>query len=226
MPTTTKHPVHHHLPHRTRIKLPKNHRSPGNLKMLEDKVKKIPGVTNVAVNHKTGSVLVHHEERADMLPAVHSAIEEVAGEIFETLLEIEGVHIPGLPLLAHLFGRGMGVLNEQFSGATKNVIDLKTVVPMGFLTAALIRARSSPGWWAEVPAWALFYYAYDSYLKFHPMIPAAVSEAAAQQTEILHSTEVEEFAPDSEHDLNSPQGSGSSNHSSSPNKSSRTKGGA
>lgn len=178
------HAIKHHLPHRTRIKLPDGHRNAATLKLVEDSVKNLPGVKSVDVNHRTGSLLIHHDERSDILPAVNTAVEEVAGEIFEALLEMEGVAIPGLPILAHLLGKGLGSINTSFSDVTRNLVDLKVVLPAGFLAAALYRARQSPGWWMEVPAWALFYYAYDSYLKFHPMLPAAVSEAAAERTEV------------------------------------------
>jgi copper chaperone CopZ len=154
------------------------------MKRVEDSVKNLPGVKGVDINHRTGSVLVHHEAREDMLPAVSTAVDGVAGEIFETLLELEGVEIPGLSIIAHLLGTNMSNLNNTMASATKNIVDLKTVLPMGFLVAGFHVARQNPGWWAEIPAWALFYYAYDSYLKFHPMIPTAVTEAAAEQTEV------------------------------------------
>ena len=158
----------HHLPHRTRYRVGKKHRNETSVKRIRDSVMAVPGVKSVEVNDRTGSVLVHHEERSGMLDALSAALGGVGEDIFEELIEtsIEEI-VPGGSIIAHLIKQRVGSVNASVAGLTNNVVDLKMLLPMGFLTAGIIQASRNRNWFAQVPAWVLFYYAYDSYLKFH-----------------------------------------------------------
>ncbi len=50
---------------------------------------------------------------------------------------------------------------------TNNYLDLKTLLPVAFLVGGIYQASKTRAWWNQVPAWVLFYYAFDSYVKFH-----------------------------------------------------------
>jgi len=87
--------------------------------------------------------------------------------LFEAVLEVEGIELPGLSLFAHLIRQKLGKIDDHLARATNNVIDLKMLVPVLFFGAGIFQARRNRGWLDQVPAWVLFYYAYDAYMKFH-----------------------------------------------------------
>ncbi len=170
MPTTSHKPhkaVAHHLPHRTRIKIPRQGRDAATMKRLHDSLKKTAGVKDVSVNERTGSIVVHHEEDPKILETISTSIEEVVGELLEAVLEVEGIELPGLSIIAHLIRQRLGAIDNHLAKATNNMIDLKMLVPVLFFGAGVFQARRNVGWLDQVPAWVLFYYAYDAYMKFH-----------------------------------------------------------
>ena len=77
----------------------------------------------------------------------------------------------------------MGRIDTSVANATGNVLDLKTIVPLGLLAAGLYKAARDHAWWGEVPAFVLFYYAYDSYMKFHGPSVRAVSATTRTENE-------------------------------------------
>jgi copper chaperone CopZ len=159
--------IKHHMPHRTRIKVPRHHRDPDTLKTVKNKLEYIPGVQSVEVNHRTGSVVVHHDERGDTLELMGEAIENIAEELFDELVTIEEIELPGLSLVAHAIRNTMAKADTKVAAETRNFLDLKMIVPLLFFGAGIVKSRQTSNWWGEVPAWVLFYYAYDSYMKFH-----------------------------------------------------------
>ena len=64
----------HHLPHRTRFRVSHRHRDEGAVRRIRDSVMSVAGVKSVEVNERTGSVLVHHEERAAVVDNVSEAL--------------------------------------------------------------------------------------------------------------------------------------------------------
>ncbi len=159
--------VAHHLPHRTRLRLPKGHRDEATIKKVHQTITNTEGVTGVEINARTGSVLIHHEEDPVILENVSKALDDVAGELFEALLEAGGIEIPGLSIFAHVIRERLTDADNKLAVATNNVIDLKMLVPLAFFGAGMIQAKRNRGWLDQVPAWVLFYYAYDAYMKFH-----------------------------------------------------------
>src|SRR6516162_9219964 len=158
----------HHLPRRMRFRVSHRHRDEGAVRRIRDSVMSVAGVKSVEVNERTGSVLVHHEERAAVVDNVSEALTGIGEDIFEEILEssIEEI-VPGGSIIAHLIKTRMGGADSFVSQLTNNVIDLKMLLPLCFLGAGLFQASRNRDWLGQVPAWVLFYYAYDSYLKFH-----------------------------------------------------------
>lgn len=179
MTISTKKGVVHHLPHRTRLRVPKGHKRAEAVRTIKKKLKTVPGVQEVSVNERTGSVLVQHDESSNTHDLLGTALEECAGELFEALLDVEEVEFPGLSIIAHFLKSSMGHLDDRVAENTNNWLDLKMLVPIGLFAAGLYKAVRDRGWWGEVPAFVLFYYAYDSYLKFHPAVQTALQEQSA-----------------------------------------------
>ncbi|HEY9678761.1 MAG TPA: cation transporter [Drouetiella sp.] len=159
--------VKHHLPHRTRIKVPNDHRDPGKMDAVKNQLQALPGVQAVEVNHRTGSVVVHHDERSDTLELMGTAIESICDELFEEILAVEEIEFPGLSVVAQVIRNFLSKADIKVAEGTQNVVDLKMIVPLLFFGAGVVKSRQTGNWWGEVPAWVLFYYAYDSYMKFH-----------------------------------------------------------
>jgi len=176
--------VKQHLPHRTRLKLPKDHRSDHTLKEVKESLKKVPGVNHVHINERTGSVIVEHDDRPEILASFGEAMDGVAGEVLDAVLEASSIEVPGLSILAHLIRKNLSKADTHVAAATNNVLDLKMIVPMVLFGAGITKARGT-NWWGEVPAWVCFYYAYDSYMKFHG---PSVREVSATERETDHGT--------------------------------------
>jgi hypothetical protein len=160
--------IAHHLPHRTRIKLPRSHRDPVTVQKMTDSISRLSSVKDVQINDRTGSIVVYHEEDTQVLEHINGALSEVAGEVLEAILEAEGAEFPALSLVGTLISSFMGKADDKLSDATHNVVDLKVMMPLAFLGAGLYQASQNAAWLSQVPAWVLFYFAYDSYTRFHP----------------------------------------------------------
>src|SRR5436305_11351591 len=95
--------VVHRSKHRTRLRVPKGSRHPKQLHDVKKAIEKIDGVKSVDVNPQTGSVLVHHEDKHDMLADIGAAIEESAPELLTALIMPEAAAEAGGELLARMF---------------------------------------------------------------------------------------------------------------------------
>jgi hypothetical protein len=159
--------VTHHVPHRTRYRLASQHRNEETVNRLHDSLKKVPGVKKVEFNDRTGSVLVHHDEIPEIVNTLNTACGEIAADLFEELAGEELIMFPEVSLLAELIGKRFSRINQYLANRTKNYIDLKMLLPLLFAGAGLYQLSKEKGMLNQVPGWVLFYYAYDSYLKFH-----------------------------------------------------------
>lgn len=187
--------VRHHLPHRTRIKVPRHHRSKHTMEAVKKQLEYVPGVKHVEVNHRTGSVVVHHDERSDTLELMGTAIENIAEDLFHELLAVEEVEFPGLSVIAQLIRNTLSKADSRVALETRNMVDLKMIVPLLFFGAGIVKSRQSVNWWGEVPAWVLFYYAYDSYMKFHGVgfaetIPLRDEEIDGEGSAVIATTQI------------------------------------
>ncbi len=174
--------VRHHLPHRTRLRVPKQHRQDKTFSELESRLKKVRGVKDVEINPKTGSVLIHHHAKENVLDELGLAVQEIAAELFEAIFEIEEAEVPGLSILSKMVKSHLSKMDTSVASATGNVIDLKTVVPVSLALAAVFKGIRDKAWIGEVPAFVLFYYAYDSYMKFHGPSVQPVSNVERAET--------------------------------------------
>ena len=159
--------VAHHSPSRTRYRLARQHRNVKTLNRIRESIVNVPGVSKVEFNERTGSVLVLHEEKPEILALLDNVLNGVAVDLFEELVEVELGLFPGVSILANFIKSRSGTLNQSVARLTYNYLDLKTLVPIAFLAGGIYQASKTRAWWNQVPAWVLFYYAFDSYLKFH-----------------------------------------------------------
>ncbi len=159
--------VAHHLPHRTRLRIPKTHRDATTVRRVRDTLAALPSVHSVETNERTGSIIVHHSHDEDILSSIGRAIEGVAVDLFESILEVEELESPTVSIFGTLIRSTVARANEGMSGYTGHSVDLKMLLPITFLSLGLVQASRIDRWWLQTPAYVLFYWAYDSYMKFH-----------------------------------------------------------
>lgn len=195
--------VVHRSKHRTRLRVPKGKlRNEHDLQQVKDAIQKIDGVRHVEVNPQTGSVLVHHEDKHDMLTDIGAAIEESAPELLMALVMPAAAEEAGVELLTRMFRKyfmtpranptangGNGGAEHGVNGGAKfelriregyartvNKENAKNLVPLAFVVGGVIKLVRDESLWANVPALALFYWGFDMYWKL-------------QQSEELHNVE-------------------------------------
>jgi copper chaperone CopZ len=168
--------VVHCTERRTRLRVPRKHRKPEELKEAKHAIQKVPGVESVEINPKTGSILVQHEPVPGIIGDIGAAIEAHLPELMAALLlpEVEGAEI-GFDVMTRVFKRYLLVPREQgagngtergrlasslLSGENRGESALR-LAPAAFLAAGiwtLLREETLLGGLAPL---ALFYYAFD-----------------------------------------------------------------
>ena len=177
MPTRSEHSavkVVHRLPHRTRIKMPKVQRTQAKMEKVGERLRQVEGVHDVQIDHRTGSILLKHGHDPTIIEGMIASLEE-AGDLFlSTMMEEEGPESE-LSHVSRFLKDTLGTANANVSRSTRGFIDLRMLVPIGFLGSALWKMRGAgsiiEGFAAEVPPYVLLWYAWDSYMKLHHTRP-------------------------------------------------------
>jgi copper chaperone CopZ len=159
--------VVHRLPHRTRLRVPKAQRD--KLSKLSSTLSAVPGVESVQVNHQTGSVLITHDPKPEIVDTFASAIAGAMPDLLFSLCGVEELELGavGLAAIGPYVQKAIKNLNGTVSYATDDAVDLKTLVPALFFGAGAISLFKNPAKWAAVPSIVFFYYAFDTYWKLN-----------------------------------------------------------
>lgn len=181
--------VVHRLPHRTRLRVPKVDRTPKKMTRLSESLASVPGVRSVEVNHATGSVVVKHEDHPGIMDGFATALAETGSELLLGLVGGEelGLAEVGLSFVGNFIKDTVSSVDKGLSSATSGTLDLRALVPLLFFGAGAFSLTRSRGDWAAVPPLVLFYYAFDTYWKFHteasrqPQVAAIAADAQAGQ---------------------------------------------
>ena len=174
--TSSSKGVVHHIPGRTRLRLPRTHRNKEKLERVQKALSGVPGVHSVEVNHKTGSVLLHHDPAIAIFEAAGSALEDVGKDILESIVEGEslagmGFAIAGIALVGRVVGNLFGETDE--SGQTRIRLwrgqyqDLRQLLPVTLFGAAIYQAIKTRTMWEGIAPLVLLYWAFDSYWKLN-----------------------------------------------------------
>jgi hypothetical protein len=177
--------VVHSTAHRTRLKVPKDQRTPHNAKVVKDALLSVPGVKDVRFHEGSGNVVVEHDERADIVENIGEALKEVAPELLAVLTAHTagaGIGLSGLAAIGGLLGKIL--YDEQTEG--EQAVDndkqdfkenIKRLVPWAFLGVGLMQLLEGEALLAGVPPLALFYWAFDTHWKFkEEKIVASIQE--------------------------------------------------
>jgi heavy-metal-associated domain-containing protein len=160
--------VVHRLPGRTRIRVPKSHRSVDSLAATSQAIQALPGVHRVEINRVSGSLLVHHEENILVSPS----LEGPAGLLIDLVPPLERNQVvKSSSILGRWLRLFFGRLDARLLEATSGWIDLKMLVPLAFLGAAALQLTLTESTMAALSPLILLYAALDLYTKFHELFP-------------------------------------------------------
>ena len=150
--------VEHRSAGRVRVRVGRQARSPEHMARVRRHLEAHPAVHSVAVNQRTGSVLVQGKTADDLRAALDSCLEIVDEAGPENLPEagVESVVI----LLK-------GV-DRRIMRSTGGRLSLRWLVPAGFVAVALRQLLRSGLTVGEIPWFVLLYYGVDSFLKLYP----------------------------------------------------------
>ncbi|MBX9694616.1 MAG: hypothetical protein K2Z81_19675 [Cyanobacteria bacterium] len=159
--------VKHHLPNRTRLKLPVKHSRKATIEKIEHGLRKIPAVRDVETNHKTGSILVHHDESPSIISDFSKVLNKFAVEALEDMMLPKHLDAEDVSIISSIISRSVKRANRGFITYTNNHVDLRTLFPMVLFTIGVSKSLQVERWWTQVPPYMFFYWAYDAYLRFH-----------------------------------------------------------
>jgi hypothetical protein len=188
-PATRRHDTRHgHIvsqaPGRLRVRLHRDHRDPAELAQIERGLARRDGVDAVATNPRTGSILVHYDHHAlskadvtAMLFDVGVVAREVLGA--EEVPEDLGGDVPQHSSTATGLLGALTDLDRRISRLTGGRIDVKVLVPAGLGLLALRQFATAGLGLAEVPAYVLLWYTFDSFYKLHQRHSTPAGEQAS-----------------------------------------------
>jgi hypothetical protein len=178
----------HHIPGRLRVKLPSLRGDAASLEQVREILLPVDGIWDVTVNPLTGSVLIIYDPQDDeFLKQLESYARENFGLAFLASesttrgadAEARAAYVPAGPseaarVVAGLFRQ----LDEKIKISTDNNLDLKTLLPLGLASLAVLKLGSK----AATPMWlTLGIFAFSSFVALN-----APSEAAQLDEQSSH----------------------------------------
>jgi hypothetical protein len=141
---------------RTRIRLSRKRRHPKEIARIARVLEASPQVSSVLANLNTGTIIVHHTEEA--LEDIKSRLQDM-GVI---LMAAAGVETSAMSL-----ADAISDLEKHLSLGTRDLLDLKLLVPLGFGALAVLQLARQGLQIGSAPWYLLAYFAFESYVKLH-----------------------------------------------------------
>ena len=141
---------------RTRIRLSSKRRHPNEMARIARVLEASPQVSSVLANLNTGTIIVHHTEEA--LEDIKSRLQDM-GVI---LMAAAGVETSAMSL-----ADAISDLEKHLSLGTRDLLDLKLLVPLGFGVLAVLQLARQGLQIGSAPWYLLAYFAFESYVKLH-----------------------------------------------------------
>ncbi|MBV9355778.1 MAG: hypothetical protein JO023_09655 [Chloroflexi bacterium] len=185
---TSRPPAHGHVashtPGRLRVRLHHPHRHPQLLNEVHKQLASQPGVDHVEVNPHSGSVLVHYDHQTRSMGDVLGCLRDVGviiGSVAgaDELPDVGGDEESGHSSTAAGVVGSINDLDQRISRMTGRKVDLKLLFPAALGAIGLQSALRNGIGFAEVPAYILIWYAFDSFWKFHSNAPAPAPAATS-----------------------------------------------
>jgi copper chaperone CopZ len=171
------HGVVHRGKNRTRLRVPRKYRSHESMAAMQKRLETIPGVESVVINSQTGSVLVHHQESADLLEQIGDALQESAPDILASMLVPGGGELEaGLGVIAALAKNFLSdakltpVSNNGGHAAEHSLsagnVTARRAIPLALIGAGLWKMWQEEALLGSLAPLALLYYGWDMHWKF------------------------------------------------------------
>ncbi|MBZ0189397.1 MAG: hypothetical protein K8F91_24340, partial [Candidatus Obscuribacterales bacterium] len=95
----------HHTQGRTRLKVHDHQSDAEYLAHVSGNLKNVKGVRDVTFNHKTGSIIVHHDSKHETLKAVGEVLSELSRDLFQSIIKGEDATSAGVHAFADLLSK-------------------------------------------------------------------------------------------------------------------------
>jgi copper chaperone CopZ len=152
----------HSTPGRLRLRLPRQALAEQGGQPLHDALAKLKGVQQVRIGREASSLLVRYDPAAVAVEQLTDALHR-AGVHVTAAGEREPLDLSQPTVTSQVVNRTAGRLNERVAVATYNLLDLRTLVPIGLGVLALREILL--GRLQAAPWYTLLWWTFDSYLK-------------------------------------------------------------
>ncbi len=166
-------------PGRTRIKVSPKRRTEQEMQRIAAALEQRTGATAACTNIRTGSILVRHPSTG--LNAVLDTLRDL-GVIVGSAA---GIPIPVADDRTRLTSSLAGAvvnLNRRVETATRGLVDLRLLVPVGFGALAVLQLLRRGFQFEAAPWYVLAYVAFDSYSRLHPTADVEIRAAPVAQS--------------------------------------------
>jgi Heavy metal associated domain 2 len=169
-------------PGRIRVRLHRASRHPRVVHRLQERMQDRGGVTQVDVNASTGSVVVHYDKHALTFDDILALLRDsgvVIGALYEEP-DIEAIFRGRAPASEHVVD-AVGDLDRRLLRLTGHKLDLRLLFPASLFALGLRQALVQGLGLADIPAFVLLWYAFDSFWKMNhesPRKTPAMAQAA------------------------------------------------
>ncbi len=157
-----------HIPGRLRVKLAESSRGARIMDRIKEQLSDVAGIDTVDLNRTTGSITVHYDHKKYTVDGIHQVLEDV---------DVVLANLTDAPSIVKdtkespTFIGAIEDLSRRLSGAVGINIDLKTALPLTLLAAGAWSIARQGLRVSQVPAWALLWLAFDTFVKLHPARP-------------------------------------------------------
>lgn len=143
-------------PRRTRIRVSPKRRNPEEMERLAEALRASPNVSEVRTNLYSGTLIVHHEEKA---------LADIKAELKD--LGVIAMAATGVETSAQSLTDAVSDLQKQVGPVLASVLDLKLLVPLGFGALAAIQLARRGLEMGGAPWYLLAYFALESFVKLN-----------------------------------------------------------
>jgi cation transport ATPase len=179
-----------HVPGRIRIKLHPRIRRVHVMRQIEENLSAQEGIQDVKTNEATGSVRINYDVKRHDMPGIRKVLEDldvIVSDYAGTAMP-EGEATTGGAKNSITFVGAVEDLNGWLSSVTGVPINLKVIMPLGFLGAGLWSILRNGLMAVKIPGWVFLWLAFDSFVKLHPAVPAS-SAAVSCATDVKGSAQ-------------------------------------
>jgi Heavy metal associated domain 2 len=160
-----------HVPGRIRIKLHHNSRRLHIIRQIEESLTLQEGIQDVKTNEATGSIRINYDTTRHDMPGIRKVLEDLD----VIVSDYAGTAMPDGEAIAAAgeknsmtFVSAVEDLNEWLSTVTGVRMDLKIILPVGFLGAGIWSILRNGLMTAKIPGWLFLWLAFDTFVKLHP----------------------------------------------------------